>query len=251
MKKNIEYRTVDPVFTSFRAVEEDGKKFLEGYGSVFNQRSKLIYEHGKFFFEIIDPKAFDEVLRDESLDVYLTLNHSRDKVIARTISGTLTLTTDEKGLLFRAEMPNVSYANDTYELVSRGDLFENSFAFVVNRNDEEWTKDKDGNNIRFIKKVSKLIDVSVVTNGAYANTTVSARQIQLDNRGQTITITINDTEDEPEDEPQETVALPEDPSTNEDALTADSSTNEEEDKEKSRKSKELMEMHLRILKLKL
>jgi uncharacterized protein len=160
---------------SFRAIEEDGKKYLIGYASVFNQKSKLIYERGKYFFEIIDPKAFDEVLADEKLDVPLTFNHSRDKLIARTISNTLTLSTDEKGLLFKAELPNVSYANDVYELVLRGDLFENSFGYAFTEDGIVWSKDEDGNNLRTINKINKLLDVSVVTNAAFSNTFISAR----------------------------------------------------------------------------
>ena len=213
-RPKIEKRSFFPTEeTSFRAIEEEGKRYLEGYASVFQQKSKLIFEHGKFFYEVIDPRAFNEVLNDPKLDVYLTFNHSRDKVIARTTSGTLQLSTDQKGLKFRAELPNVSYALDAYELVKRGDLFENSFAFVVKSGDEEWTKDSEGNNIRVVKKVSRLIDVSVVTSGAYENTTISARGTDIKlKRGQTITITIDDDEkddpiDEPEEEPEEEVVL--------------------------------------------
>jgi len=174
LKKNIR-SFVPEGDISFRAFEEDGKKYLEGYASVFNQKSKLIYERGKYFNEIIDPKAFDKVLADEKLDVPLTFNHLRDKLIARTISNTLTLSTDEKGLLFRAELPNVSYANDIYELVLRGDLFENSFGYAFTENGIEWTKDEEGNNIRTVRSVEKLLDVSVVTNAAFENTSISAR----------------------------------------------------------------------------
>lgn len=201
MKRQINYRQLSPEFVEFRAISEDGKRYLQGYASVFNQRSKPILENGKLFYEIIDPRAFDDVLKSENLDVKLNFNHERGRVMARTISGTLKLSTDEKGLLFRAEVPNVSYANDVYELVSRGDLFENSFAFIVRKGDDVWTKDNQGNDIRTINRVAKLIDVSVVVDGAYANTEVSARK---DERGKTITITINDDESEdPEDEPMD------------------------------------------------
>lgn len=217
LKKEI--RTYTPnEQTSFRAVQEGDKKYLIGYAAVFNQRSKLIFENNRFFYELIDSKAFDNVLADEKLDVYLTFNHSRDKVIARTISNTLQLSIDDKGLLFKAEIPNVSYANDVYELVSRGDLFENSFGFATKRGDDEWSKDEDGNNIRLIKNISKLIDCSVVVSWAYENTTISARNTEIElERGKTITITISDNEEEiPEEKPLENSNLEikiEDPST--------------------------------------
>ena len=278
MRRNkIEKRNFSPTEeTSFRAFEEDGKRYLEGYGSVFNQKSKLIFEHGKFFYEIIDPRAFDEVLNEKKLDIYLTFNHSRDKVIARTTSGTLQLSTDDKGLLFRAELPNVSYALDAYELVKRGDLFENSFAFVVKNGDEEWTRDSDGNNIRIVKRVSKLIDVSIVTSGAYENTTISARNADIKlQRGKKVTITIEDgnEDEEPEiDEEEEVVEETMVDETNEEETPVEETEVEEnneptnepiddeeleeqkalvEEAEKRMKAElELLQMRLKIIKLK-
>ena len=208
MKEKRIQRSVSPSEEiSFRAIEENGKKYLVGYASVFNVRSKLLFENNRMFYEIIDPKAFDEVLKDPKNDTILTFNHQRDKVIARTVSGTLQLSTDERGLLFRAELPEVSYANDVYNLVSRGDLFENSFAFFVKNENVVWSKDEEGNNIKLIKKISRLLDVSVVTEGAYATTDVFARdnEVKVDRGNKTITITITESEDEeePEDMPME------------------------------------------------
>lgn len=251
MKK--ENRILDPSFVSFRAIEEDGKKFLIGYASVFNQRSKLIYENGKFFYEVIAPNAFDEVLR-ENPDVILNFNHQRDKVIARTKSGTLQLSTDDKGLLFRAELPNVSYALDVYELVSRGDLFENSFAFVIRKGDDEWSKDADGNLIRLVKKVSRLLDVSVVTDGAYANTEVSARFSkedlnQLLDRSKKITIIIEEgEEEEPEMEPEMEQKVEEVIEKVEEVVEEEKV--EEDGCKKKREEQEKLQMLTRILKLK-
>jgi len=210
---------------SFRAFEEDGKKYLEGYASVFNQKSKLIYERGKYFHEIIDPKAFDKVLADENLDVKLTFNHARDKLIARTISNTLQLSVDDKGLLFRAELPNVSYANDIYELVLRGDLFENSFGFAVNESTGvEWTKDNEGNNVRTVRNISNLIDVSVVTDAAFENTSISARDDE-------------ELKDEERIEPQPEEKIEEE-------------KQEEEKTEREKQEIEKLRMHITILKLK-
>jgi hypothetical protein len=245
----------------FRAIEENGKKYLIGYASVFNVRSKLLFENNRSFYEVIDPKAFDEVLNDPKIDTLLTFNHSRDKVIARTLSGTLELSTDERGLLFRAELPDVSYANDVYELVLRGDLFENSFGFFVKNEDINWTKDEKGNNIRLIKKVSRLLDVSVVTEGAYATTDVFARnknetEIQTD-RGKTITITItdDDTQDEPPMEEPMMDELPtKDPSTMEDpemdACKTKKPTQREDELEIGKRDLERFKMQVQILKLK-
>lgn len=173
MKKIV--RNVVPEPTSFRALEENGERYLEGYASIFNQRSKPIFENNRLFYEVISRSAFDEVLQREDLNVVLTFNHERDKFLARTKSGTLELSTDEIGLRFRARVPNTTLGNDVYELVSRGDIFECSFAFIVRKGDDDWTKDEEGNNIRTINRITKLYDVSVVVDGAYANTDVYAR----------------------------------------------------------------------------
>jgi len=162
--------------TQFRAIEEDGKKFIEGYAAIFDSRSKLLMENREMFYEDIKPGAFRNVLDTKDLDVYLTFNHSRDLVMARTVNGTLSLNEDDKGLFFRAEIPNVSYANDTYELVKNGTYFENSFAFTVDKEDVDWNTDEDIP-LRSVRNIKRLYDVSVVTNGAYAETSVTARDL--------------------------------------------------------------------------
>jgi len=163
----------------FRALEEDGKRYLSGYAAKFNVRSKLLFENGKLFNEVLQRGAFDDVLKSEDLDVILTFNHSKDKVMARTTSGTLELNTDDVGLRFKAELPNnVSYANDTYELVERGDLNANSFAFAITKEGQLWTRDDEGNSLRTITQIKRLSDVSVVTSPAYPETEVAARALE-------------------------------------------------------------------------
>jgi hypothetical protein len=168
-------RNLNPEQISFRAFEEEGKRYLEGYASIFEQRSKPIFENNKLFTEVVKRQAFDDILKSENLNVILTFNHDRGKVMARTKSGTLQLSTDERGLRFKAEVPNTTLGNDVYELVKRGDLFENSFGFIVKPGDEQWTRDLSGETTHVINKISRLYDVSVVVDGAYANTEIIAR----------------------------------------------------------------------------
>lgn len=177
---NIERRFFDQPSVEFRAVEDEGgKRFIEGYASVFETRSKLILESGKLFYETIERGAFDDVLKREDLDTKFVFNHDKNKILARTVSKTLLLTSDDRGLFFRAEIPQgVSYAEDVYALIKRGDLFSNSFAFSVDPKDVEWGKDESGARTRTIKRVSGLYDVSVVVDAAYPDTTVAARHIK-------------------------------------------------------------------------
>ena len=176
-KENVEYRYLDIDVAECRILEEENKRFLEGHAAVFGQKSKLIFEDGRLFNEVIAPTAFDKVLQDERLDVPMTYNHNRGQLLGRTKSNTLKLSKDEKGLAFRVEIPNTATGNEVYELVKRGDLYENSFGFVVTRDDQEWTKDEEGNHIRTITNVQRLADVAVCINGAYANTDVAARSL--------------------------------------------------------------------------
>lgn len=168
---------------------EDGKKFIEGYASVFNQRSKLLYEYidGKFqeFYEVILLGSFDNVLRSQSIDVRLTFNHSFDTILGRYtkengefIVHTLELSVDDYGLKYRTEVPNTTLGSDIYESILRGDLFENSFQFGITSNDEKTYKDSEGNLIREINNISGLYDTAVVVSGAYKNTL-----LKVDSRG--------------------------------------------------------------------
>ena len=195
-------RQIERELANIRAISEDTGKYFEGYAAVFNQRSKPIMENNKVFYEIIDPKAFDEILATNP-DVRLLYNHERNNLLARTKSGTLTLSVDDIGLKFRASVPNTSLGNDTYEMVLRNDLPDCSFAFYVRKGDDVWTKDDAGNNIRTILRISRLVDVSIVDTGAYSDTTISAR----DN---IITITINEGDQQDEPLPGEPTDLPSD-----------------------------------------
>ncbi len=160
-----------------RAFEEDGKHYIEGYAAVFGKRSKLLYEKGKYFFEELERGAFSDVLNDPKLNVYSLRNHNRDLVIARNKNGSLQLKEDETGLWFRAEVNlNISYVKDTYELIRSGVLTDNSFAFSIT---PDGYREEPTNNpnitLRKVFKVKSLRDVSVVTEGAYADTSVLAR----------------------------------------------------------------------------
>lgn len=180
MAKNtdIEYRFIDSDVAECRALEEESKRFLEGHASVFSQKSKLIFENERIFNEIIAPTAFDNLLKDERIDVPMTFNHERGRLLGRTKSNTLQISKDEKGLRFRVEIPNTTTGNDVYELVKRGDLYENSFGFVSDRATDTWSKDENGVNVRTVNNIKRLVDISIVTSGAYANTDVAARSFE-------------------------------------------------------------------------
>jgi HK97 family phage prohead protease len=162
--KKIERRTYTVQDVEARQ-SDDGVMRLSGYAAVFNDASVPLP-----FKERIAPGAFRKTL-SEAPDVRLLINHE-GLPLARTKNGTLTLTEDDRGLRFDAELADTQEARDIHTLVNRGDVDQMSFAFRVIR--QNWSKDKTE---RTLTEVSLSDgDVSVVTYPAYPTTTVEARQ---------------------------------------------------------------------------
>lgn len=157
---------------------EDGKIFLDFYPSVFNQTSKLIREYGEVFYEIIAPAAFDRVLADPGLNCLATVDHDRDQMLGRNKSNTLTLVTDAKGLKATVEMPDTNLGRDMSVLIARGDYFECSFIYTIGENGVQYDRSGDIP-IRTITSIQDLYDVSIVIDGAFANTTISKRALDF------------------------------------------------------------------------
>jgi len=134
---------------------------LEGYAALYNEPTNL----GPFR-EMIAPGAFEDVMQD---DVRLLLNHD-GAPLARTKNGTLELSDDERGLLYRAELIDTQAGRDLYAMVKRGDITQSSFGFTIEKQEIQ----EDG--LRVITKVGRLLDVSPVTYPAYETTEVHARK---------------------------------------------------------------------------
>ncbi len=139
---------------------EDGNKKIIGHASMYGIRS----ENLGGFYEFIEDGAFTPELLDKS-DTRALINHDPNLILARTTSGTLRLNGDDKGLRYEFDVPNTTYGKDLVVSMERGDINQSSFAFTVDK--DEWTTDDDGNNIRTIKKIKRLYDVSAVTYPAY------------------------------------------------------------------------------------
>jgi HK97 family phage prohead protease len=162
--KKIERRTYTVKDVQARSAE-DGTMRLAGYAAVFNESSVPLP-----FKESIAPGAFRKTL-SEVPDVRLLINHE-GLPLARSKNGTLTLTEDDRGLYFEAELADTTEARDIYKLVERGDVDQMSFAFRVIR--QKWSEDRSR---RVLTEVSLADgDVSVVTYPAYPTTTVEARE---------------------------------------------------------------------------
>ena len=147
-------------------------RHIEGYGSVFNQRSVDLGG----FQEIIAPGAFDGVI--ERSDVKCYLDHNPEKGIlarSRNGKGSLSLELDERGLKYSFDAPHTNLGDEVVEGLKRGDYSQSSFAFTVES--ESWTKEEDGTYLRTINKIGGLYDVSIVANPAYEGTSVALRSL--------------------------------------------------------------------------
>lgn len=163
--KEIERRTY--VVRDIEAREAEGTMRLAGYAAVFNESSVPLP-----FNEVIAPGAFRKTLT-ETPDVRLLINHD-GLPLARTKNGTLTLSEDERGLYFDAELADTTEARDLWTLVQRGDVDQMSFAFRVIR--QKWSEDRKNRTLTEVSLADG--DVSVVTYPAYPTTTVEARDVR-------------------------------------------------------------------------
>jgi uncharacterized protein len=160
-----------------RATRKDGSYDFEGHAAVFDELSDDLG-----FREIIKRGAFKGTLED---DVRFLFNHDPNLVLARSVSGTLELSEDPRGLLVKANVAPTSYAQDIRVLLERGDVSQMSFAFITD--EDEWHEDEEtGQVTRTVHKFRELFDVSVVTYPAYPQTDAVARGLRKLRRGETI-----------------------------------------------------------------
>ncbi|CDV96359.1 Phage head maturation protease [Desulfitobacterium hafniense] len=153
--------------TQYRAIEEDGKKIIEGYFAVFGS----VYQLWPGATESVAETAFDGALAD---DIRALTDHETRLVLGRNKAGTLELRVDSRGLWGRIELnPSDQDAMNLYARVERGDVDQCSFGFDIL--DEDVRYGDDGSVHWTIKSV-KLYEVSVVTFPAYVDTSVQARK---------------------------------------------------------------------------
>jgi HK97 family phage prohead protease len=147
----------------------DGRTSIVGYAAVYN---RLSLDLGGFKEEIM-PGAFDNILSRQRgrQDVVALFNHDSNIVLGRTSSGTLELSSDEKGLKY-VVTPPVSRA-DVLELIQRRDVRGSSFAFTVDKSGESFRTGEDGKAVRQIREVSGLYDVGPVLVPAYPSTSAA------------------------------------------------------------------------------
>lgn len=167
--KKMEYRKIS---NSIEKRDTESRS-VSGYAIVFNSESRDLG-----FFETIAPGAVTEDTIRNS-DIFATLNHDQDKVLARCNhgSGSLELSLDERGMHYRYSAPHTDLGNSVLEHIDRGDLTDASFAFTIadEPDAQRWEK-RDGKIYRTIYKIDRLYDIANCWTGAYAEASTHRNQ---------------------------------------------------------------------------
>lgn len=173
-EKRIAYTTLD------LRQSQDGST-LFGYAAVFDSPSEPMP-----FVEYVKRGAFTKTIKDGA-DVRLLIDHE-GVPLARTKSGTLRLTEDERGLAVEADLdPMNPDAARVISAMKRGDLSQMSFAFRTIK--DAWSDDR---NVRELREV-QLYDVSVVTFPAYEQTVAEIRSRLLQDEQAAPTLDVKST----------------------------------------------------------
>lgn len=151
--------------------EEHGH-FLTGRSIVYGQRANL-----GWYDEIIEQGALDTT---DLKDVRFLVNHNTDMIpLARsrnnTDNSTMQLTTDQDGLVIRADLDteNNTDAKNLYSAVGRGDISGMSFMFIVDK--DSWDDIESDHPTRHVRSISRVMEVSAVTFPAYSQTSIQTR----------------------------------------------------------------------------
>lgn len=165
-------------------------RMVEGRPIVFGVRSVNLtpWSSTRKVYEILEPGCISNELLQRS-DVILNINHSNmvTDVLGRCNNGkgTLELGLRENYVEASCDLPRTNTANDTLELIKRGDISGMSFAFEDDWEDtengvslERTNEIEDGKEVwlRHVKRITGLYDVSIVTHPAYEQTSVGTRE---------------------------------------------------------------------------
>jgi HK97 family phage prohead protease len=170
---------------------EQESRTIVGMPIVYGVRSVNLtpWSEDREVYEVLEAGFITPELLHRS-DVVLNLNHSNKvtDILGRYRNSerdTLSLNLLAAGMACRCDMPHTNNANDTLELMRRGDITGMSFAFSDNPHDKasvtyEQTNERsaDGKEIwlRHVRKATGLYDVAIVTHPAYEQTSVVTRE---------------------------------------------------------------------------
>ena len=165
---------------------------IAGRPIVFGVRSNNLTPWSDYreVYEVLEPGCISAEVMQNS-DIVLNTNHRNDVscILGRyrnSDKDTLKLELRADGVDCDCDLPNTTTADDTLELIKRGDIDGMSFAFEDDYEDSEngvsYERMRDEETgkkeiwVRHVKRITALYDVSVVTHPAYEQTTVGVRE---------------------------------------------------------------------------
>lgn len=177
MEAKMAEREIRAIAQPLEVREDEGEAIrVSGYAAVFGEETNI----AGMFTEVIERGAFTSALERQD-DVVFLINHD-GLPLARTRSGTLRLTEDERGLFMETELdgsdPDV---RSIVPKMKRGDLDKMSFAFIPTR--QEW--DDSGDMPKRMIQDLQLHDVAIVTTPAYDGTEIGLRSLEAHRANET------------------------------------------------------------------
>lgn len=148
---------------------------VSGYVNRTGEWSEVLGNTTKFV-ERIAPGAFARALQNATNDIDFLAEHNDQLILASTRNGSLTLKEDNTGLYMEATIAPTSWGKDYFQLIQDGILRNMSFGFIALK--DSWDVREDGVYERTIEEL-QLIEVSVVKNPAYSQSTIAARGIDV------------------------------------------------------------------------
>ena len=174
---------------------QEESRVVDGEPIIFGVRSVNLtpWSSTRKVYEVLEPGCITKELLQRS-DVVFNINHSNmvTDVLGRyrnTAKDTLKLELTQRNVKSSCDLPKTNAANDTLELIKRGDISGMSFAFIDDWEDtengvsyERTNEVEDGKEvwIRHVKRITELFDVSIVTHPAYEQTSVGTREASDD-----------------------------------------------------------------------
>lgn len=158
-------------------------RLISGYGIVFNSDSHPLVihddEHGSV--RVVEQITRKSIERADISDVISAYNHNFEKILGRTTSATMTLSTDSRGVKYTVSAGKQSYADDLLESLRRGDVAGSSFVFTYDMAEGYELQDrKDGTVVAIPRRITKIYEMGPVTTPAYPETTAENRNSGLE-----------------------------------------------------------------------
>lgn len=170
-----EYRDFTLAVVELENEAEQKDMVVRGYASTFNEPYTL-YEDEEY--KIVEQVASDAFANADMSDIIFQYDHS-GRVFARTSNDTLKINVDEKGLAIEADLGGTDIGRQLYEEIRGGYTTKMSYAYRVSDSDWTETRDESGKTVelRTIKGISKVYDVSAVSLPANDGTSISVRNL--------------------------------------------------------------------------